>query len=1133
MSVKIFVKAILVTMLGVFAQQAKASHLFGGEFFYTFVSGTTYKFTLNLYADCSTANQPLLTNLLSANPQVRRFNGPTLVDSFGLTFQNSLDVTPVCPGVVTTCASLSGGTQQGVKRYTYEANKAITTTSANWRFLFTGNLNFSSNLTGRSPALTNILVPGGGGSVMMLEATLNNTVGTNSSPSYSTIPTPFYCINTASSYNQGAIDPDGDVLSFALVDGMQAPATVTTYVAGYSASNPISTSAGTFSFSTTTGQLSFNLNMVQASMVVNQVTETRAGVVVGTSMREMVIVGLNNCTNSPPGGVINTTSVGIIDSSVNIYICQSAPTLNFTILPVDINGDTINAAYSGLPGNSTMSITNNGTPTPTLTGNWTPVGGFVLGDYTFYITYTDNGCPLKSQQTIAYTIHVLPPPTITAAVVNATCANGLVGSVTATILSGTPSYTYKLGTISQPTNVFSNVAAGTYTLSMVDSKNCTASTLVTITAPPVPIVNSIAKTTASCAPGCDGTMTVTATMAGATLQYSKDNGATYQVGTSFSGLCVGTYTVVVKDFTSGCTASSIVNIVLPPLPSITSLSQTTASCTPGCDATISAITVTPAATYTFTLNGGSSNTAGSFSSVCLGTFTIVATDAASCSASSVVTIINPSGPIFSNVATATASCIPGCDGAITSFTCTSVNGGLSYKLNGGASTTTASFASLCVGTYTILATDASGCTKTTTTTIGVQPNPTINSTSTTLASCVPGCDGTVSISASAFGGSSLTYQVLGGGPASTSSTIGSLCVGNYTIQIVDAKNCTATSAIQIQKVADPTIPNFNFSNISCFGQVDGAVVMTALGTGSMAYTLQPGALTNSSGTYTGLAKGIYTLTATDSKGCSVSTVVAIIEPNVLQITGVIKMDKTCEDKDNGSITTLITGGTAPFGFQLLPNNSFSALNTFDGLKDGTYTVIVRDANNCNVSTSVIILPPVDPLRIATESSSVKCSGFSTDGWAEVTASQGTPPYTYLWNTDPAQVTPRIENLFAGTFIIAVTDSGGCTQKDTVYLVDPTYCCEEVFVANAFSPNLDLVNDDLAPRSGTNLTNYKFQVFDRWGNNVFSSTNINQRWDGSYNGKEGADLSVYFYVLSYRCLINNQDYIKKGDILLLK
>jgi gliding motility-associated-like protein len=1117
----------LATLLGT---SAKASHLFGGEFYYVWQAGNTYNFTLNLYADCSTPNQPLLTNLTSSSPQVLRYNGLNLIDSFTLAFVSSADVTPVCPNVVTTCAS-TNGTQQGVRRYTYSSNFNITTTSANWRFVMNGDLNFSNNLTGRSAALTNVTVPGSG-SVMMLEATLNNISGPNSNASYTTIPTPFFCINTASSYNQGAVDPDLDALSFALVPGLQAPNTTVTYNVPYSATSPLATAAGSYSFNALTGQLSFNPNLVQNSLVVTKVTETRNGVVVGSSMREMVFVVLNNCNNQPPGGGITNTNVGSIDSSVNIYICQSAPFLNFTIPPTDLNGDSINVSYFGLPGNASLAVANNGSSSPIITGNWAPIGGFVIGNYTFYVTYEDNGCPLKASQTIAYTIHVLPAPILSTVVTNATCTNGLVGSIVASTTNGNPTYTYSLGGAFQAGGSFANLSPGSYTVNMVDAKNCTASTAITITQPPLPVISNVAKTTASCSPGCDATMTITASLPGATLQYSSNNGGSFQNTNNFASLCVGVYTVVVRDPVSGCTASSVVNIVLPPQPTITSLIATTASCIPGCDATISSINVTPVNTYTFTLNGGSNNTAGSFANVCIGTYTIVASDAALCTASSVVVIVNPSGPIFGAVNVTTASCAPGCDGSISSFVCTSINGGLSYQLNGGTSQVSTTFNNLCVGTYTILATDAAGCIKTTTTTISVQPNPVITSITSSLASCVPGCDASATVSASGFGGASLTYQ-LGSGVPTNSNVMANLCVGIYTITVNDSKNCTATSTLTVNKSPDPILNSLQKKDISCFGQVDGSIAASVTGTGAIAYTMQPNNASNAIGSFTGLAKGSYTVLAVDSKGCTVSTVVLIIEPDVLQITGVNKQDKTCRDKDNGSIEVLFTGGTGPYEFTLLPKNQTGASNYFGLLGDGTYTVIAKDVNGCTSATTVVLLPPIDPLIISASSNSVKCTGFGTDGWAEVIATAGNPPYSYVWNTTPARTTARIEDLFAGTFVVAVTDNLGCTELDTVVLVDPTYCCEEVFIPNAFTPNYDGTNDNVAPKTATNIVNYRFEIYDRWGNNVFSSNDILQRWDGSYNGKEGADLSVYFYYMTYRCLITNKDYIKKGDLLLLK
>jgi hypothetical protein len=112
------------------------------------------------------------------------------------------------------------------------------------------------------------------GSTVAMDAMLNNVSGPNSSPTFTTLPTPFYCINVPQKYNQGAVDKDGDSLSYALVPALAGSSgSSVSYIPPSTASNPLITATGSFSFSSTTGQLAFTPSAAQRSLIVQQVTE--------------------------------------------------------------------------------------------------------------------------------------------------------------------------------------------------------------------------------------------------------------------------------------------------------------------------------------------------------------------------------------------------------------------------------------------------------------------------------------------------------------------------------------------------------------------------------------------------------------------------------------------------------------------------------------------------------------------------------------------------------------------------------------------------------------------------------------------------------------------------------------------
>jgi gliding motility-associated-like protein len=1127
--------------------QANATHIFGGEFTYEHISGNNYRFNLTLYADCA-GSQNLLSNLYTATPQIERYNNNVSIDNFTLTLipGSGIEVSPVCPNDLpnTTCASTSG-TVPGVRQFKYTGTKNLGSTSANWKFMFWGNLIISNNQTGRSSNISNIYNTtcgtAGSSSKMSFEATLNNLAAPNSTVTYTTIPTPFHCVNKAQSYNQGAIDPDADLLSFALVDGIDGNAQnipitcLVSYVSPYNALNPLGAVVGTFNFSNTTGQLNYTPSISQYSLVVVKVTETRAGVVVGTTMREMSFVVFSSCANTPPGGFLNTVNTGYIDSLTNIYVCKSAASLVFTVPATDSDGNNVTVTYAGLPTGCTLAISGNGTSSPTITGTYTPAGGFVVGNYNFFVTYEDDGCPLKSKQTIAYTIHVLPIPSVTTTVVQPTCLNGAVGSVVATASGGTPSYQYTFGSTPIGTNnSFTNVTPGSYALTVTDAKGCKVSTNIALIAPPLPVISNIVKTLASCQPGCDGTINIVAsTPSATTLSYSANNGTTYQSSASFAALCVGAYTIVVKD-ANGCSTSSLVNILAPVAPVINSLVNNNATCTPGCDGSFTNISASSSTSTSFTykLNAGAYQSGNSFSNVCVGTYTIYVKDANGCVGSSIVNMNTPPGPTFNSVTSITSSCVPGCDGQFTNISATSGAGGVQYSLNGGSYQTNNSFIGLCANIYTLYAKDANGCVSSSVANIAIQPNPIINSVTATKSSCVPGCDASITVSATASFGLSLGYQINTNTPQ-VSTVFNNVCKGNYTITVADTKGCKASTIVAVVQESDPIINTSTPKNVSCYGYNNGSITIAATGSGAINYLLLPANTLNSTGAFTPLLPGAYSIIVTDAKGCTISQNYTILEPPILAFLSVTKEDKTCEFKNNGVIDIKILGGTNPFTYNL--NNGAFVNNSgyFNGMNSGGYSIVVTDANGCSIVSSITILPPLDPMKISTTFKAVPCNGTSTDGWVEVAAVAGTQPYTYTWNTNPVSNTPRIENLYAGTFIIVVTDAKGCDLSDTLELRDPAFCCTDIFIPNVFTPNQDGKNDNLEIKTGTTLIDPIFLIYDRWGKKVYETTDIEKRWNGDYPNNLQGDLAIYFYLLKYKCAVNNKEYVKKGDVLLAK
>lgn len=405
---------ILCCLLLVPALGSRASHIFGADLLYTHLSGNLYRISLTLYGDCS-ADYSLFNQLYVARPRLVVYDENTMVtDSFRLKLNtgSGVEVSPVCPGQLSNTIC-NGGTLPGVKQFIYSDTIRLRP-SHGWTFIFTGILGSDGTLgglsysAGRSSSITNAAP----GTQMQIHAWLNNFTEENSSPVYSTIPTPYYCINVLQQYNHGATDTDDDSLTFSLVPAINEITNGSVYYNfPYTATAPLATAAGGFSFNFVNGQMTFTPNLVQDALVVNQVNEYRHGALIGVTQREMTFIVQDNCEGTPP--VPNVTSItgAVLSVGNEINICVGQPQVDLTISLYNPDGDVTEITPVNVPPTAMLTVNNNHTPSPTVTFSWA-TGSLPVGHYTFYLTIKNNHCPMFNTQTVAYTVNVANPPTM-------------------------------------------------------------------------------------------------------------------------------------------------------------------------------------------------------------------------------------------------------------------------------------------------------------------------------------------------------------------------------------------------------------------------------------------------------------------------------------------------------------------------------------------------------------------------------------------------------------------------------------------------------------------------------------------------------------------------------------------------
>ncbi len=605
----------VLTVLLFTSTSSYASHILGMDLYYTWVSGNTYKITAILYGDCSPSSYTAFSTLPSSSPQICIYRGTTYVTTIGLTIQaptSGTDITPVCPSEVghTQCEN-SSSTIPGIKKFVYSANYTLPApvTSNCWQFLYIGYDGYGS-AAGRSANITNLVNPSL--TSMELVDTLDNTVyAHNSNVQFSVVPTPFFCLNNPDSYNPGAVDPDLDAFQIDLISAMNSAYTSSGCSYGVpcsytgtawtppttpiSPTDPLQVVAGSFSYNSSTGQLNFTPNAIQRATVVYNVREFRAGSYVGSCQREMNFLVLT-CTHTNPVGAIDSAStLGTISSdSVHYTICDNTGPFSIYFNPTETGStNDITVTSSGLPAGATLTVVGNGTTTPHATFTWTTTG-IAPGTYIFYITYTDNNCPLAGTNTQAITIVVTPSPTITYTVISpATC----VAKEAISIVPGGTGSPWNINVTGTTTQSFTGVTTtfidslppGTDTISIASAAGSTCNAKFPITiAGPLNLTITYTNPTV-CAPA-NGSFTLTGLTPGGSYNiYYTVGGTPYTLvmtanasgQITVTGLAAGTYTgVYATSTTTGCSSNVLTFTITSITITITGTSTNPTVCAP-------------------------------------------------------------------------------------------------------------------------------------------------------------------------------------------------------------------------------------------------------------------------------------------------------------------------------------------------------------------------------------------------------------------------------------------------------------------------------------------------------------------------------------------------------------------------
>ena len=655
------------------------------------------------------------------------------------------------------------------------------------------------------------------------------------------------------------------------------------------------------------------------------------------------------------------------------------------------------------------------------------IPNLAAGNYSL-TTIDNNGCSSTTYFSIT-----TPPAIVIAANAIGTKCNSNDGAINIFANGGVAPLQYSIdnGTTFSAASVFNNLAAGSYTVVVKDANGCTSSQVVSVAPSSTPVINSSPVTQVSCFGGNNGNIVVNAAGGNPPLQYSIDNGTTYQASNSFTTLTAGTYSVVVSDV-DGCTSSVTLNVTQPAQINISNVLTTDATCgNSNGSLVVTASGGTGALQYSIT-GGVPYQASNTFNNLAAANYNVVVIDANGCTQTINAQVNNSSAPVI-NATNATSLLCNGDNNASITINASGGTGALQFSINNGTTFQSGNvFNGLVAGTYNVVVSDAVGCLVSTA--IVIADPPVLSISANNVGTTCTQSNG--SITASGGGGSGVLQYAINGGSYQPSTNFNNLAAGNYTVTVQDANGCTASTTTNITDAPSAVIVNITTTPVGCNGQSDGTVDIVAnSGTAPLNYSIDNGLTFQAGSFFSGLAAGSYSIVVSDANGCTTTSSINVVEPTTL-ILNLNSVNTTCS-QTNGSVSAIANGGTPAYQFSIDAGVTFQASASFGGLATGVYSIVVQDANGCTASGSINISDAPGPHIDNVASVDINCNGANS-GSVTITASNGTTPLQFSIDNGTTYQSGNVFNsLSPGSYNIVVQDANGCTTTATANITEPT------------------------------------------------------------------------------------------------
>jgi len=871
-----------------------------------------------------------------------------------------------------------------------------------------------------------------------------------------------------------------------------------------------------------TATITINTNPLQDQSIINYNWNTGAG-------------NVNSVNVSPQ----TTTTYTVTVSSV----CQADSVVSTTITvipPVDPSfsiskdsiciGEQVSATYTGTTTNAQYNWTfNNGTPANATGAGPVQTQWANSGTQNISLHVENNGCFADS----TITVFVSPTPQINLTPTNNVCAGDCNGQIEASPQDNYTPYTYNWSD-GQTSNPAINLCDGTYTLTFTNRLGCSATASEDISAPN-PLSLSVSHTDVSCYGGSDGSVSVNVSGGSSPYNYNwfTQTGLVGNTST-VNNLPIDKYYILVTD-ANNCNMLDSVIVLQPDSPLISSISKEDTRCFGSSDGNVYLTPLGGTPPYTYLWSNGA--TSQNLTSIPAGLYQVEITDANGCTGTNQIQVSEPTEIINNGISTTDNICWGGNTGSIS----IDITGGLppyTYQWSNGENTTINNIDSLYAGIYIVTVTDTAGCNIIVNNIEITQPNRIIASIYHGPTICI---GQSTDLICSVSGGTPPYSYAWNTGETTSQITVAPTDTSIYNVEVSDINNCTTSAETQINVYPPISVNLTANAEKVCPGDPVELTTIATGGNGNYTYLLNQNQIINPSHIVYPQTSNTYTVHVSDNCGSPEDEASVNIETYPLPPLSFTsdKLDG-CEPLTVQFIEQSADSGQTylwKFGDNNEEVTIKNPVHVFDHWGSYDISLEVTSVDGCKnflVINNMITVYKTPVAKFASVPQTISIIKPEVHFY-----NQSEDNFYNYWDFGDGRMSQQISPIHTFPTIpdknyyvnLIVESEHGCKDSlQTVIVVENEYT---MYVPTAFTPDGDNINDTFkVVGNGIDLNSFKLRVYNRWGEIIWETTNMQDAWDGRIDNGNFAEPGVYTWLLDYTTE-SGVEFQKSGTVNLIR